>query len=86
MHDVDPQLMLLREAEAKLLILAVRLEEVEQELAELDREAVSRPEQEQRRQLIFQSLEAMRLHRALIVKTIESIGLLESNSSKLIGL
>lgn len=67
MRDLDPQLMRLREVEAKIVLLAMRLAEAEELVQALYREAVVRPVDEQHRRLILQSLETLRGHREAIL-------------------
>ena len=71
MRAIDPQIMRLREVEAKIIVLAVRLEEAEELIQALDREAVLRPVHEEHRRAILQALEALRAHREVLLKLMQ---------------
>jgi hypothetical protein len=79
-RDVDPQLMRLREVEAKILLLAVGLEAAEELVQALDRSDKLRPVHEEHRRAILDGLEVLRQHREVILRLIQRVSANDSRS------
>jgi len=74
MRDIDPQLMRLREAEAKILLLSDRLQETEEMIARLHRSKDVVPTYEERRLALIDALDDLREHRDVLAGMLELPG------------